>query len=454
MKKVKSTLSILLTFLLIFAIVGCADNQAVIYDDYIKSNSEISSEINKTQSDNETLSGELTLSIPSIAEGSGYAGTWTYIIDEFNKVYPNIKIVLRGPETLQNESDYVSRMTVELMSGEAGDIVDLSFLPYINYSESGVFIPLDSYFENKNDYPIDSYFTNVFDAIRYKNQLYCLPYEFSFFSIRLNRPIVNQLDYDIDNMEWINTNTLLEMYFAAKNLDSTPNPFYIQSYTDWSPLSIFEYSSHINEESKVASFESEEFIEYLKTIKKMDKPEQSGGFFGVGDLNRIDDDALCFFTSPQISHVGDMEQYIRNIDSDKVTDFISIESGTGSRLFRANLVAVTSNCKNPDLAWVFIKYLLNNELKLEQDNLTASYNPIRKTTMEKLLNIRFGVEQQYIINKIYNWCEGVNTLDMSVTNFNLWMQLNAICTEYINDLISAEECAKRMQERAYIYLKE
>lgn len=454
---VKRLISAILSIALLCVLASCSKDQEDIYASFVEGN-EVSSEIEIKLDDNKDKadSGKLTLSTSVISENSATAKSWNYIFAEFNKQYPNIEIELVGPRELSKTgySEYVSRMTVELLSGEAGDIVDLNMLPYINYSESGVFISLDSYLENENAYQLDAYYTNVFDAVRYKDNLYCIPYEFSFFFMRLNKPIVDKLSCDIEKMEWIDITSFLNIYYEAKKLETTPNPFFIQSSTDWLPLSIFEYPSHIDEENEIDTFESNEFMNYLNLIKGLDVPEMAGGFFGVGDIESVPDDALCVFASPVFSHKESIDKYKENISSDKVSNLVAIESSNGAKLLRANAVAITSASDNQELAWRFVEFLLNNELKLREDNITFSYNPVRKETMHRILEKNFGDGYDEEITKIENWCSEVDTIDMMTGNADLWNELNKICIEYTNDLITVEECAKQMHERADIYMKE
>ena len=161
MKKIKLTLSILLTFLLIFVIVGCGDSQAEIYNNYIDDISGTTLEGDVARA-GEPLSGKLTI----YGNGTNTMFWYKYWIEEFNKIYPNVKIELIGPELFVDIDEFTQQTTVLLLSGESADIINLDGLPYMSYAKSGIFTNLYTFMDKDTTFEKENYYTNIFEAIR------------------------------------------------------------------------------------------------------------------------------------------------------------------------------------------------------------------------------------------------------------------------------------------------
>jgi len=454
MKKTKSILSFLLSILLIIS-VGCTDNQAVIYDDYLESNSETTAEINKFQSGNEALSGELTIYTTYFNRQS----VFPTLIEEFNKVHPNVKITLVGPEEETLSSEYVLQTTVELMSGKTADIIDLKHLPYYKYAKSGLFEDLYLYMEKDSNFNEEDYYMNIFDATKYESGLYAVPSAFLYPLCRLNKQIVKDLNIDISSYENISFNQIYEIYERGIEEGKASEDLLISKYYTNSFFDFFEYTQFIDEENNTASFNSTEFIAYLENVKNINWPKIADYNY-VSSFNSIemDDDNLMTYTVSWFTDSRFAKLFSK--ESEEVTRLIPIVSSNGYRLIQTadeGSLAIMSDSENKELAWEFIKFQIEEKDHSETvvgENYFKSGIPVNKKNARTLMEKAFGEGHTREIEEIEKWSSTLNTSNVMESNADLMFALNEICQEYYNDLITVEQCAKRVQERVEIYLKE
>ena len=66
----------------------------------------------------------------------------------------------------------------------------------------------------------------------------------------------------------------------------------------------------------------------------------------------------------------------------------------------------------------------------------------------------FGTGQEEVVQQMDKWCGQVDTLMLLQRSPELFAVLQEIMGEYMDGLISPEQCAQKLQERAEIYLQE
>ena len=70
------------------------------------------------------------------------------------------------------------------------------------------------------------------------------------------------------------------------------------------------------------------------------------------------------------------------------------------------------------------------------------------------MEVYYGKDQGEEIQAIDKWCGEVDTVVFYDRSRELLEKLNEICSQYMRDLLTAEECARQMQDMAFIYLRE
>lgn len=379
---------------------------------------------------------------------------WKDYIREFNETYPDVHIEVKDSEAVSDVPGYITRTTVELMSGEAGDILDLEWLPAQRYSMSGVLAELDSLMEASPDFAGDRYYTNVFDGMRCGGKLYAMPYEFTPVGIRLHKKAADALHIEYGTGKPLRVSEVLQLAAQANALPEYKD-MPVLGYCLWDGFNFAELSSRINENEKTADLDSGSFIQYLTALKALGYSENAT----IGAALMPDDGNLsggfCSMVNLWTTHEIFAGNYVDMLDSPSVTPMMALETDEGGRLYSAKSLAITSSCKNKEAAFAFLKFVLDSERKLDPENfMRTAFVPVNRGINKRAMEIYYGKDYGDETQAIDQWCAEVDTVVFYDRSRELLGKLNEICDQYMRDLISAEECARQMQGLADIYLHE
>lgn len=445
----KKVLLMILCFALVLVLAACGQSeQDKKFDELVRQSSTgEASDLEITPAyDPEGLSANLVLRTYGL---DATEQVWRDYIREFNEIYPNIHIEVKLYDLRNVSGDaYIAQTTVELMSGEAGDILDLFLLPAYRYSASGVLKELDGFMEADPDFAGDKYYTNVIDAMRCNGKLYTMPYEFGPIGLRLDRPAADDLQVSYGLGVPIKTSEVLHLAAQAEM------PVLDLGYTDWAALNIIEFSSRIDGDAKTSSLDSESFIQYLKDLKAVEygetlTPFGDSFYTDFGDLGSGFAEVVKLGTADKTM----MRSYRNLNDSPNVTPLMLPETDEGDRLFTAGSLAITTACENDEAAFAFIKFVLDCDRKLDPENYYHSiYGTVNREIHQKLLKLY--LEDDAEATAFDEWFTTLTKVVFSESNIELQNKLNEICDQYMRDLLSAEDCAKQMQGIADIYLNE
>ena len=440
----KKVISMLLCFALILSLTACGQSERdKKFDELVSQGTTggTSDVENMPASDPDGLSANLILRTYSID-----AGLWEDYIREFNETYPNIHIEVKLYDLRTVSSDtYISQTTVELMSGEAGDILDLSYLPAYRYSASGVLKELDGFMEADPDFAGDKYYTNIIDAMHCNGKIYTMPYEFTPLGIRLDRPAADSLQTEYGTGVPIKVSDVLRLSAQAE--------IPALAMSSWAAFNFMEFSSRIDENKKTADLDSESFVQYLKDLKAVEYSAKAGpSAYPMPDDGNLGGGFASIVTlAPTVKRM--MEGYQDMLSSNAVTPLMALETDEGGRLFSAFSLAITSACEDDEAAFAFIKFMLDCDRKLDTGNdYHSNLGPVNREIHQKLLKLYLddGAEAE----ALDAWYTQLNQVVFYDRNIELQNKLNDICDQYMRDLLSAEDCAKQMQGVADIYLNE
>lgn len=187
----RKPISVLLVLCLL-SISGCTNDQQAIYDEFAdKPSSAVSSAVSSTTPEEpiDELTGELTIrkKYQSFKPVGDVLTSIDLIAAEFEAMHPGVKITVEAGISAEEfnttdenayqaiESKYTQNLIVELMSGEAPDIIDMEGLSIPRYSKSGVLCNLYSFGDFDVTFPEDKYFTNILKAAETDKGLFAMP---------------------------------------------------------------------------------------------------------------------------------------------------------------------------------------------------------------------------------------------------------------------------------------
>ena len=145
--------------------------------------------------------------------------------------------------------------------------------------------------------------------------------------------------------------------------------------------------------------------------------------------------------------------------TDTATPAIQLAASDGTIPFGAVVgpVGIPVASENKELAWRFIRFFLS-EMELEgQKPYEGDYfgpTPLNRRNALELAKGMFPDDEK-AVEAADAWASRVNTISLLTNNEMLLQDINKIFNEYFqNDLTSAEECAKKIQDRAEMFLLE
>ncbi len=383
------------------------------------------------------------------------------ITDHFMLEHPDVKVNIRSSEQVFHNIAELGEMTdamlTELMSGGGADIYSIEMISAYRYADSGLFEDLYTYMKGDPSFSLEDYYTNILCEYEYKGQLFWLPQAFTYYLFLMNMEVVDGLSIELlEGMSYTDIKNIYDRAMESNLLNET-------SVLDQSPLSEiafneYENGIYLDTDAMTASLDSEGFVRFLKDRKALPFTDRGGGiipptepfeFVGAESLIHMLRATFLDWDFISASSVAASKPIIL-LSSDGKNTF----SGIGINM------AISSASEKKDLAWEFLKFLIGEKQYEFQEKQSPSYfenfpyyyaMPINRKNFMKLADYYAHGDKGFIssmdaINRSLN--------KKSFYDVQLDMALSHILEDYNKDLISAEECARQMQDRAYIFFNE
>jgi len=452
-------------FCIVLLLSGCQKQNEKIYHLYTSdpenslTNIEFSSASNSVEGEQETIDeieGNLIIYDKDFNRNNFYK----WYIEAFNKKYPNVHITLNGPEEKQSTvAEDATKVSVDLMSGSAGDIIAVGSLPYMRYAKNNLFDDIYSYMKNDSEFYEENYYTNIFKAMEYRNKLYAVPMGFFHKNVRFNQTLLEKNQRNIAQVNSINYLDIIGIY---NKISFNNDELILSRYFDSLILEENEYSRFLDEKEGKAYFNSQDYIDFLNEMKKLRWPEKSGRMMLFPTMEEcadtVGENDLCLFVSSN-NYQLDRNTSLFYEEPLGLTLPIPMSSTNGDKEFICpdKVFSISSTSKNKDLAWMFIKFFMEEkpiEILTDRDNWLLSGFSINRNNTLKKLEYAFGEGNEEAIRKIDQWNGERNEINILSHSFILFDEIKKITDEFYAGRKTAEDCAREVQERAEIYLKE
>lgn len=471
----KRALSMLLAVLLLCIPVGCQSEEDKKFDELAKAgsappaSSQTGSAGASQAGEGKLLSGELRIAMPIRDEGI------RRMSKEFMELHPNVKITFdcivddvgNGiPDDYTTR--YIQKTVTELSGGDAADIVDLSFVSFYKYAKTGLFEDINELMANDPEINRDDLYTNILAAFEdAEGKLYAIPPVFRFNVFLLNDYIMYELDMDVEKefTDGVSYQELIDLYWKAVDSGAIKpgtekGGCYFAADQNKNFFEGYVIPTFLNEKTGEARFDSPEFIEYLEKTDALpfQRTVKQGGTYPYNWPTFGPDDYFCQQLPAMPIHLG-------NIDHNSLagsTGALFYKDQDGNVPFTTSHVLAIPKGENVELAWEFLKFAIAEKEFPEKIDI---YDPV--AYVEYFPPYTFAVPiNRKNYQKLYTAAFSpalVEKFDAYQQTLNIWggnsvelmENLNDIFVSYYdNHLISAEECAKQLQERAWIYLSE
>jgi ABC-type molybdate transport system substrate-binding protein len=257
--------------------------------------------------------------------------------------------------------------------------------------------------------------------------------------LRFNKKLLDLagIEYPEDTITFWELN---DIYCQVKQV--TQEPLYLLNYGSYDPLVTYELPYYIQENA----LDSEEYIQYLQANKEMDYSETYRSRGSVTD-DKIDDNVLCrmewCFTlqTPELLNAMFSE-------TDTLTEAVLYETHEKYPIINGSSLSISSFSQNKELAWEFIKFVMGDH---DLSFFDIAEIPINKAKAERVY-ANAGISED-VRNRLFSDFEKLN-IKGSVDSDLAFSLQPVLDNYYLYNLTSAEECAKQLSERVYLYLNE
>ena len=463
-----------------------------------------------TPAPDDYLSGELVIrtSLQSTADHL------YWLAREFMELHPNVQILLdydrknneyrSSAESKMKKNSFYTNLRMEIASGEADYLIysatlDLDFTPL---ARSGLLEDLWTYWENDPDIRDEDYFLPVIESFEVDGMLPVLPYSFYLTGGCFNKSYLEELGVDLSALQLVDSDDILDWYERLRETHPDLQLFYTGTGKDG--LFSSELASYIDLENNTASFDSPEFLTFLQRTQDVINDEPIQDIVGWGNWYymemALNYDETGEISSPFVQSITSAKKVVTSsrdsfctVAQVNIYDTISMFQQSYDYLAGPYPVLSTNghlgiyadqgefmmpaSMKNKELAWEFMKYCISEREDLTFNGyddfpgtdtfFTSIAIPVNKPNYGRMAEE--SVEQVKFVNgngyevldfEPVNGEEIVAFMDevlshspVNIGKYNVDVQ-EFLDEYYVNELITAEECADKIQGRVEIWLNE
>ena len=460
------------------------------------------------------LQGELV--IKSYTQMTSYSDRLDLLIEEFTRLHPGVEIHvdyhLSASQSLSSKEEwrmakeqFRGNTQAELASGEAdyllygvSDILDMSSL-----SRNGILFDMASYWEKDLDIQEAEIYMPVLEACKMDGKMTAIPMSFSFPAVMFSQRLMEEVGIDLTGVKAVSSTQLLDWYDQAREGKPDLNLFFTSPGKD--ALFSTERVDYMDVTAGTSSFQSSEFVDFLERTNGVgnNEPDLSEDLIGYGSpgLARYWEEYRETGKAPlEVSMSLDAGFPQQDLVTRKAKEWLAVASAESLYTFYTvqdplpyltqpypltssdgklgissyEDFAMPESLQNKDLAWEFIKYCLSAREDPTFYELTgfrwpyvAQGFPLNRENYRKMVeyiaagnaygsaiigypgNYK-GIDPESLLAKLDEMltCDPVN-----VNAYNVDVQ-EYLDEYYVNGLITAEECAKKIQDRTYMWLME
>lgn len=395
-----------------------------------------------------TLSGTLTIAYP------GFRGSKNFVMEEaiagFQRRHPDVSINVSDVNVNIDEG-YVEKATVSLLSGEPIDVIDTNYLNLQKTGKSGVFVDLNEFFAWDSNH----YYTNVVEACTLDGALLGVPTQFCPIVFWTDKKITDTLGVDIGTFDSISFEDLDELCSQAIEQGICQQPYYL--FEDMSKRDILglELPCFSGSPGSEPNYNTQEFIQYLDEIKSFHAKSQA-------DIPYVSTGVPTFTNYfAQLGYAGTHNMAFPTHSDPNINQAVLLRLKNGKVPFiTTGMLSIPASSENKELAWEFIRYMTEGGLETEQGESVGVPGLTREgwhTYIREQYAHQFAkggvTDLESQMSKLDDMMEKLSY--WSTTDYALWEPLGDTIVHYFdNDMGTADELAKTIQDRAWIYLNE
>lgn len=405
-------------------------------------------------------------------------------IVEFNRSHDDVRIVVKEYgqyATDENSLAGLQKLNTEIMSGIVPDLFLLNTeLPVSQYAAKGVFLDLWPLIDSDSELSRDDLMLHFFDALSEDGKLYQIVDSFALSTLAGKESVVGS------GSSWT-----MDDLIAALDTQPEGTTIFGQYDTKTSILNNFisrNADGFIDWETLQCSFDSKEFIDYLKFANRFPDEINYEEMYAKEEiaLPEMESEAAMLRSGKQMLYRTSLYgfsslQWANAVFGEKA-NFIGYPTteNNGSCFEISGGLAISADCANVDAAWSFIRQYLTEEYQTQEymyqfptnkhafdayveRSMKTEYDIDQETgekTPRPTTSIWYGMEDELYIYaltqeeldlfmEIYEACDNFYSYDQDITNL-----ISEEAAAFFDGQKTADETAKLIQDRVSLYVME
>jgi len=387
-------------------------------------------------------------------------------------------IVYQDLEDQFSGESFLTKISADYLTKSAPDIIAFGGWAYLqDYINQDYLVDLNQLIENDPTFDRNLYETNLFDASTIDGEMYYIFTNPTPYYIEFNADLLEKLDITLP--ENLTLNDLYDIYLDAN--DDLDNPeYHIGYHFENNPEYVFnnmyngyfysDLKSLIDNDKKTASFESEDFINYMEKAKVLFQGHMNSSF-DVRDLYANLEEGV---THPELKnhlfHIGYMqngfqyymevyqsESIIREIPAGFISDKKPIVEGT--------YLTISADSENIEESWEVLKMLISGEADYHASEpdyfggkmAARPFTILKESNDKKIENYKaYEAERTPLLtDEDYQKMEEILRADYTILPLSSFdNEIKEDILRYLNSEISVEELSEILQNKAELYLGE
>lgn len=301
---------------------------------------------------------------------SGYVLEFEERIEEFNKIYPDIEVEVKG-YTASSQGEFFQLIGSDIVGGVTPDVADIASEGMYAFAEAGLLEPIDDWLlrdEEELAETLAQMDTNLYNAHKIGGHMYSLPTVWNNMCIYYNKNVLAKAGLSEPQAGWTTEDFLAMCKTVAKNNNGGNNDvygyaFYNSYFCTLEPWMRAFDTSLLNEDwsaANVSGNNAKTALQYLYDLVHTHKVSPS---MGSSDIELFVQNKLAFMGCG-IWYV----QSLRNMGfSSEDYDVIPFPSDTGElrSVIGVGGAPVFKASKNKEAAWKLSKFLSSKSFQEE-----------------------------------------------------------------------------------------
>ena len=272
----------------------------------------------------------------------------TQIVSDYNRQQSEVRIEMMPyyNEDIDYE-DAVTRLNMDIIAGDAPDIIDVSSLNYGILAEKGIFVDLYELMEEDMDLRKADLLSSVVQPYEMNEKLYAVAPAFQLHSMWGSSSVIK-------GRSGVSLEELRQILFdAGKDLSavggfSVDEPVLVT-------LCTFGMNEIVDWEAKTCNFEGEYFKDILRFVKEYDEKKKEA------DPERSIENGGILLIGGSIFGVSDYQLEKKRYGEDISFIGYPTSEGSGTAIsLRGSQLAINAKEEHQEEAWEFIKYYILN----------------------------------------------------------------------------------------------